>query len=95
MYFRSEAELYEGYDQEECPCCVETQKSLDNAEEYFDMLVKMLHSKEQINPYTLGNVLEELRAYCGFKTDMPAHLPTVHVVAANPMTLYSINKDLL
>lgn len=82
-------------DEEECPCCTKTQTSLDHAKESFELLVKMLHSKEMLNPHTLGMLLEDVNAYCGFKADIPAHLPTVQVVAADPMTVYSVNRELL
>ena len=79
----------------ECPDCEKTSVSLDNAKESFELLLKMLHGKEMINPHTLGMLLEDIDAYCGFKCDIPAHLPTVQVVAADPMTVYPVNKELL
>lgn len=83
------------YDAEKCPDCEKTSVSLDNAKESFELLVKMLHGKEMINPHTLGMLLEDIDAYCGFKSHIPAHLPTVQVVAADPMTVYAVNKELI
>lgn len=83
------------YDEPRCPDCIEKENDLDNAKESFDLLVKMLHGKEMINPHTLAMLLEDIDAYCGFKSDIPAHLPTVQVMAADPMTVYPINKELI
>jgi hypothetical protein len=95
VYSRQFIDVYGILDEDVCPCCKKTEDSLDNAKEYFELLIKMLHSKEMINPHSLAMLLEEIDAYCGFKCAMPAHLPTVQVVAADPMTVYPINRDLI
>ncbi len=83
-------------DEEVCPDCKKTERDLDNAKESFDMLVKILYSKDEpINPHTLEMVLEDMRAYCGFDSDYPEHLPTVQRVGKDVPMLYELNKELM
>jgi len=95
VYARKFTDVMGILDEEQCPCCVETEINLEHAKESFALLIKMLHGKEMINPHTLGMLIEDIDAYCGFKCDIPMHLPTVQVVAADPMTLYQVNKELI
>lgn len=82
-------------DEWECPSCKNLENDIERVRESYHLLVKLLYSKEAINPHTLDNIINDMGAYLEADDCIPMHLPTVQPVGCLPEVLYLVNKEMV